>query len=65
MDDKTIDMMFFGGQTIKRLKRHVNILDRLLPTIDNDFERKLTNQILKGTRALLEQQLYLEKRKVQ
>lgn len=65
MDDKMMDIMFFGEQTIKRLKRHVNVLGKLLPTIDNDFERKLANQVLKGTTAILEQQLFLEKRKTQ
>ena len=65
MDDKMMDMMFFGEQTVKRLKRHVKVLDKLLPTIDNEFERKLANQVLKGTTALLEQQLFIEKKRAQ
>jgi hypothetical protein len=63
MDDKIVDMLFFGEQTIKRLRRHVKFLEKFLPTIDNKLEQKLTNQVLKGTRTLLEQQLFLEKRK--
>lgn len=63
MDDKTMDMMFFGEQTVKRLKRHVKVLDKVLPTFDNEFERKLATQVLKGTTTILEQQLFLEKRK--
>jgi len=65
MDDKTVDMIFFGEQTVKRLKRHVKILGKLLPTIDNEFEQNLAAKILKGTTAILEQQLFLEKRKAQ
>ena len=65
MDDKMMDMMFFGEQTVKRLKRHVKVLDNLLPTIDNEFERKLAIQVLKGTTAILEQQLFLEKKRAQ
>jgi hypothetical protein len=63
MDDKMVDMMFFGDQNVKRLKRHVKILGRLLPTINNEFEQNLAANILKGTNAILEQQLFLEKKR--
>jgi hypothetical protein len=65
MDDKMIDVMFFGEQTVKRLKRHTKFLDNALPTIKDNFERKVAIQVLKGMNALLEQQLFLEKRKTQ
>jgi hypothetical protein len=64
-DDKTIDMIFFGDQTVKRLKRHVKTLENLIPNFENKFEREMCAKILKGTKAILEQQLFLEKKRTQ
>lgn len=64
MDEKRVDMMFFGPETLESLKRDVRDLTKLLSVIDNKFERKMCEQTLKGKQFLFEQETCLqEKRK--
>lgn len=62
MDDARVDMMFFGRETVKRLKRDVRDLTALLPTLFG-FEKKLCEDILKGKRFLFEQEICLEEKR--
>jgi hypothetical protein len=63
MDDQRVDRMFFGPETVKTLKRDVRDLTALVSEIDNEFERKMCEQILKGKRFLLEQEKCLEEKR--
>jgi len=63
MDDHHIDRMFFGPETVKTLKRDVRDLTKLVSEIDNEFERMMCEQILKGKRLLLEQEKCLEEKR--
>uniref|UniRef100_A0A6C0F4Y4 Uncharacterized protein n=1 Tax=viral metagenome TaxID=1070528 RepID=A0A6C0F4Y4_9ZZZZ len=64
MDDKRVDRIFFGPETAKSLKQDIRVLTKLLSVIDNEFERKICEHVLKGKRFLFEQEKCLqEKRK--
>ena len=63
MDEKRVDMMFFGPETVKSLKRDVRDLTKLLSVIDNEFERKMCEHTLKGKRFLFEQEKLLKEKR--